>query len=133
MDIYKFINSMDIRNHLKEINYEFSPVEAACLVWQCFDMTLERKHKAWNEIIETLPDVPITNSHHSLPSLHQFLKEYMQLEKKIINRFYNPVEKSVYQYEVFEGDENEKHAECVGNDILCNAVFLIFHHVIKKH
>lgn len=132
MDIYKFINSMDIRNHLKEINYEFSPVEAAWLVWQCFDMTLERKHKAWNEIIETLPDVPITNSHHSLPSLHQFLKEYMQLEKKIINRFYNPVEKSVYQYEVFERDENEKHAECVGNDILCNAVFFDFSSCYKK-
>ena len=33
MDVYKFINSKDIREYLKKINYEFTPVEAAWLIW----------------------------------------------------------------------------------------------------
>ena len=32
MNIYKFINSDDIMEHLKKINYEFSPMEMAWLI-----------------------------------------------------------------------------------------------------
>ena len=58
MDIYKFINSKDVRNYLKEINYEFTPVETAWLIWQS-TKPLEERHKAWQEMIYTMPDVPI--------------------------------------------------------------------------
>ena len=99
MDIYSFINSKDIRNYLKEINYEFTPVEAAWLVWQCGNITLREKHNAWNEIINTMPDMPIADRRNNFPSLHGFLKDYMQLQKKIINDFYNPNDDLViYQY-----------------------------------
>lgn len=81
MDIYRFINSKDIRNYLKKINYEFTPVEAAWLIWKCLDITREGKHKAWQEIIDTMPDCPIEvyegNDVDRYDSLHEVLKECM--------------------------------------------------------
>ena len=49
MDICSYINSKPIREYLKDINYEFNSKEAAWLIWQCFSITLEDKHKAWQE------------------------------------------------------------------------------------
>ena len=34
LDIYQFINSKDIRLHLRDIKYEFEPVCAAFIIWQ---------------------------------------------------------------------------------------------------
>ena len=56
MDIYRFINSKDIRFHLQSLRYDFTLPEAAFLVWQCTDATLEEKHEAWCELIRTMPD-----------------------------------------------------------------------------
>lgn len=111
MDVYKFINSKDIREYLKKINYEFTPVEMAWLIWQCENMTLNEKHNAWNEIIETTPDMPIKNRTTDLPSLHQFLKNYMQLQRDIIDRFYNPDKKSVYRYSIYGTYNNSDEAD----------------------
>ena len=40
MDIYRFINSNTIREHLKKLGYQFNTLEAAWLVWQCKNATL---------------------------------------------------------------------------------------------
>lgn len=100
MDVYNFINSKDVRNYLKENNYEFNPVETAWIVWQS-NRTLKEKHEAWKEIIDTIPDMPIQDRHNDIPSLHQFLKDYMQFERCVIDRFYNPTYECVfYQYSI---------------------------------
>lgn len=90
MDIFKFINSRDIRKHLINLNYEFTPVEVAWLVWQCYDATLEEKHKAWTEIIETMPDCDIDKFDEATgnKSLHLFLKEHMEEENRLIEMFF---------------------------------------------
>ena len=44
MDITRFINSRDIREHLKKIGYQFTSLEAAWLIWQCKNITLAEKH-----------------------------------------------------------------------------------------
>lgn len=56
MDIFRFLNSKDIREHLKQLGYSFTAPEAAFLVWQCRSVTLKEKMAAWREIIETMPD-----------------------------------------------------------------------------
>ena len=33
MDIYKYINSKDVRKHLEKINYQFNTLEAAYLIF----------------------------------------------------------------------------------------------------
>ncbi len=40
MDIYRFINSKDIRAHLENIGYQFNALEAAWLVYQCHTATM---------------------------------------------------------------------------------------------
>jgi len=81
MDIFRFINSKDIRSYLKEINYEFTSVEAAWLVWQCESITLQEKHNAWQEIIDTMPDCAVESNQRfhfeGIESFHSFLKEFI--------------------------------------------------------
>lgn len=82
MVIFRFINSKDIRKHLRDIGYEFNSLEAAWLIYQCHDATIDEKHKAWNELIEKMPDCPIAERLNTEPqdSLHAFLRQYMELE-----------------------------------------------------
>lgn len=90
MDIFRFVNSKAIREHLRNIGYEFNALEAAWLIYQCCDATIGEKHKAWNEIIEKMPDRPIEKRLNTAPqaSLHAYLKRYMKLEEDYIDRFY---------------------------------------------
>ena len=60
MDLFRFIDSKDIREHLRQIGYSFIAPEAAFLVWQCRSATLKEKITAWREIIETMPDCSLT-------------------------------------------------------------------------
>lgn len=89
MDILRYVNSKDIRKHLKEIDYKFSSLEAAWLVYQCHDATIDEKHRAWKEIIETMPDCRIEarRTMSSQESLHAFLKRYMDIEDRLIKEF----------------------------------------------
>ena len=91
MDAFRFINSKDIRNYLEKINYEFTPIEIAWLVYQCFDATQKEKFATWNEIINTMPDCPVEVYEgydvDGYDSLHKVLKEYM--ENGISRPFYS--------------------------------------------
>ena len=89
MNIFRFVNSKDIREHLRDIGYEFNSLEAAWLIYQCCDATIDEKHKAWNELIETMPDCPIEKRLNTVAqdSLHAFLIQYMELEDKYRNEF----------------------------------------------
>lgn len=53
MDIYSFINSKDIEAHCRKIGYHFNPLESAYLIWQSAKHSIEEKHKAYRENIET--------------------------------------------------------------------------------
>lgn len=54
MDIYRFIDSRDMREHLQKLNYAFTPPEAAFLVYRCKAATLEemRLPDRQNSIVE---------------------------------------------------------------------------------
>ncbi len=92
MNVYRFINSKDIRNYLKEINYAFTSVEMAWLVYQCFDATEKEKHGAWNEIINTMPDcsVEVREGYDvdGYDSLHKVLNAYMENDNNSICPFH---------------------------------------------
>lgn len=99
MNVYEFINSKDVESHLKEINYVFDPVEAAWVVWQCHNRVLKEKHKAWQEIINTMPDVQFEVPHiNKNKMLHEFLKEIIAIDNKLLNEFYNNEEGAVYSF-----------------------------------
>ena len=83
MDIYRFINSKSIGNYLLFLNYPFNAMEAAWLIYRCHQATIQEKHTAWNELIETMPDC----SYRYTESLHDFLRSYMAMENRMIARF----------------------------------------------
>ena len=70
MNIYDFINSNAIRNHLKDINYVFTPMEAAFVVWQSKTHTMNQKHEAFQHIIDNMQDCPIEQKPWSATDLN---------------------------------------------------------------
>ena len=117
MNILRFVNSKDIREHLRNIGYEFNSLEAAWLIYQCHDATIDEKHKAWNELIETMRDCPIEKRLNTVSqdSLHSFLRQYMELEDKYRNEFsgekrastFNEGELFVYTFKYIYKDGTE--------------------------
>ena len=101
MDIFRFINSKDIRKHLKDIDYKFNSLEAAWLIYQCHDATIDEKHKAWNELIDTMPDCKIEERYFtdSQESLHAYLKQYMKVENKLIKEFYDEKHTDTFDFD----------------------------------
>lgn len=100
MDIFRFINSTDIRNYLKEIKYEFSPLEAAWLIYRCKNLSYVQKKKAWSELISAMPDIrtPKRMNCEGYESLHELLKKYMEIVEKELADFENDDTSEMYAY-----------------------------------
>jgi len=106
MDILRFVNSKDIREHLRNINYTFNSLEVAWLIYQCKTATIEEKHAAWQKLIETMPDCALQERIKRPPCerLHQFLKYYIETENAILNDL-SISENAVYTYETLGEDQ----------------------------
>ena len=103
--ILEFINSDSVYKHLIDIGYEPDSLTAAFIVWQSKDHTLEVKEKAYNFIIENMPDMPIpAHEYHSeRESVHEFLREYMSTLSCYIKRFQLDTDRAVYDFSAFYG------------------------------
>ena len=90
MDILSFVNSNAIRDHLKNINYQFNSLEAAWLIYNCHRLSYEEKKEAWLQLIREMPDcaVPKRPNCKGWPSLHEFLKDYIRVTDNEIRDFY---------------------------------------------
>ena len=104
MDIFRFINSRDIREYLKSQNYPFTSLEAAWLIYQCRCATIKEKHEAWQELIQTMPDCAVAERPHTAhhESLHQFLKEYIRTEDEILDWFFRDEKDAIYNCDFWE-------------------------------
>ena len=108
MDIFQYVNSKDIRAHLENIGYQFNALEAAWLVCQCHTATMEEKHAAWREIIDTMPDMRVEFADESFESLHQLLRDNMAEEQRWFQSFVSPDASTVYEFEYFERKTNHR-------------------------
>ena len=99
MDLYHFIDSHAIRKHLQSISYPFTTQEVAFLVWYCKTATLEEKHAAWREIIDTMPNCSLEKrlNMEPIPDFHQFLREFMCIERHELESF-RSADQCVYFY-----------------------------------
>lgn len=105
MDIYQYINSKDIRAHLESIGYRFNALEAAWLVYQHRGITMDERHTAWREIIDTMPDMRVEfadDSREPFESLHQLLRDYIAMEQRMFKSFVTSEKNAVYEYEYYE-------------------------------
>lgn len=92
MNIYRFIDSRDMREYLQRLNYRFTTPEAAFLVYWCKTAALEEKIAAWREIIDTMPNCAMAErlNLEAIPDFHQFLRDYIDLQKRDLRRFKEP-------------------------------------------
>ena len=102
MDILKYVNSKDIREYLRSIDYKFSASEAAWIVNKCIDLPLDDKISAWKEIMNTMPDCNLVswspNDGEVVKSFYSLLKAYIDLEKAYLEDFRICGDDEYYEY-----------------------------------
>ena len=103
MDILDFVDSRDIREHLRRINFQPNTIEAAYLVWFSKTATLDQKCEAWQEIARTMPNCSLEATHAGLgrpaiPDFHTFLRWTIDYNKRCVDAFASGTG-YVYQYE----------------------------------
>lgn len=95
----EFINSDDIREYWKKINYQPTAQETAWLIWQSRNHNVRQKHEAWTQLINETEDCDIVKYHpyiDELTTLHDLLKRYMEWEDEVIRMFFDDSHLSCY-------------------------------------
>ncbi|MBR0149543.1 MAG: hypothetical protein IJM23_10210 [Lachnospiraceae bacterium] len=75
MDLLKFVNSNDIREHLNSIDYKINAKEAVWLVYQSWYTTLREQIDACRYIEENLPDVDLGDVYDGFIGTISFAKD----------------------------------------------------------
>ena len=87
MDILDFVNSPDVAQYFRKINYRPNPVESAYII-----ATSERpwlqKEKAFEQLITSTEDCCVVSKYEIKESLHELLRSYIALKQKLHRRFY---------------------------------------------
>ena len=113
MDITRFINSEDVAEHFRTAFDADSCTDLslryAWLIWQSKGTALEERHAAWQEIIDTMPDQEIPSGTMRGKSLHECLRQYMALEKQLIEAIRKDDHNAVFQYQIRKEDLSLKH------------------------
>ena len=105
-DFTRFLNSKDIAEHLRKINYEFSPEEAAYVVHEARNVPLFEKHEAYGELIARYPDCILEkrNGDFETQPLSVFLQELMRLETEYIAECKTSSPNAAYTYSAYTED-----------------------------
>ena len=100
-DIFEFINSRDVKEHLKKLDYRFGIPEAAWLIYRCRRADIKTKQKAWLELIDSTPDCAVNNRFALSPAdgLHANIKQYIELQNRLIDLFFS-ANGCFYQFEI---------------------------------
>lgn len=100
MDIYSLVNSKDIRDYLRQIDYKFNSLEVAWLIYACRKLSYEEKKERWNELISTMSDCEVASRNNCAgwKSLHAFLARYIEIIDQEIIEFYREEPYGTYVY-----------------------------------
>ena len=109
MNYLDFIDSDTVRTHLKSTDYKPDALTAAYIVWQSKSHTLDEKEAAFLDVIREYEDMPIPECEYypKEPSLHSFLKRYINTQKKSINAFLRDTDAAAYDYSIYYRPDGE--------------------------
>ena len=102
MDIFRFIDSADIRRYLVEIQYRFSTEEKMFLIWYCKSATLNEKITAWQEIVGYVQGCPWDYA----MDIRERVAAYIELQEKMLGQFQS-AGSCVYQYRLAAAEETD--------------------------
>ena len=100
MDIFSFVNSKDIREYLRKIEYQFNSLEAAWLIYWCHHLTYEEKKTAWKQVISTMSDceIPKQMNHLAVKGIHAVMERYMTIVDEAVADFIKESKEHRYVY-----------------------------------
>lgn len=111
MDIYNFINSKDIKNHLKNIKYKFNSLETSWLIYQCKELNIDEKSEYWKEVISKMADCKIPKRINCTywDSLHNFLNKYINAIQEEKSYFYKNDKNKDFVYTFSYNNPKDNH------------------------
>lgn len=100
LDTFEFVNSRDIKEHLKGIDYKFNSLETAWLIYQCNHLSIDEKHNAFKKLIETMPDCEVPKRMNTEPqnSLHTYLITYIATENEMLNKLIKDGKNYIFEW-----------------------------------
>ena len=82
MNIYEFIESVTIRKHLQNCNKTLSIMDCAEIICKNYNISIEEKLKAYQELIDTMEDIEI--KFEQLKSAKELLNSIITLHSKLL-------------------------------------------------
>lgn len=91
MNVYRFLNSRDIRDYLIETKYEFAPDEALFVILTSRNSTVGEKQTALSELADAFPDFIIEKRRSDIKkrTLAHFAKDYIEVQNAVIKQFFD--------------------------------------------
>ena len=108
MDVFDFINSRDVAQHLRDLDYKFSLLEKCFVISRSYKATIKQKQMALKQILATEQDQPVPARRWTkqLPSLFEQIQKMMDAQNKVLQRFYDQAD-GVYRFRYLcKGDQS---------------------------
>ena len=100
-DIFEFLDSCSIKEHLQRINYELTTPVAAFIVSRSHKATLQQKLEGWQKIIDNMPNCTMSrrNDTFNIPDFHAFLRNVIKQEQRKLAHFKRVDDHFLYFFE----------------------------------
>lgn len=109
-DIFEFLDSRSIKEHLQRIHYGLTTPVAAFIVDRSHKATLQQKLESWQKIIDTMPNCAMSrrNDTVNIPDFHAFLRNVIRQEQRKLAHFKRTDGKSLYFFEDYSWDRRDR-------------------------
>ena len=103
MNVYQYLNSKDVAEHLEKIGFQFTSLEAARVIENCNHINLKERHDAFRLLMEKMPDEEITlpaecGREEKRTTLHTLLEKYIVAEKELLRSFEKDEKGYLYEF-----------------------------------
>ena len=105
MDIYSYLNSKDVADYCRKIDYQFNALECVFIIYHCRRISVEVKHRQYQKIMREMPDMQLSK-HQRLrwkdgflypESLFAALQELINEQKQMLDMLKSS-SRAVYSY-----------------------------------
>ena len=110
-DIFEFLDSCSIKEHLHRINYELTTPVAAFIVSRSHKATLQQKLEGWQKIIDNMPNctMSLRNDTFNIPDFHAFLRNVIKQEQRKLAHFKRTDGHCLYFFEDYSWDRRDQY------------------------
>lgn len=109
-DIFEFLDSHSIKEHLQRIDYELTTPVAAFIVDRSHKATLQQKLEGWQKIIDNMPNCAMSrrNDTFNIPDFHAFLRNVIKQDRRKLAHFKMTDGLSLYFFEDYSWDRRDR-------------------------